>query len=723
MKQQVEIVGDYIKSQPKRHFKLLLSLDLEILTYKTLEILETTLGHTPELDEEGKPKKMWSKTSLADVCTTLGQNLVMHLVDQSKEKVNVQYFHAGYKALYSFVDAGYIEFAKTDPDNKRSEYKIHVKRGKEFEFAELVSVIDVEVPEGYNSKTRPQYDRPIPWEGFYHNVAGKMITNINPEAVSEFTTEKCPKVFDVINKHQDVAYKINTDLLTIYEGCWEDPIFTFEGKDLDEEALIGKSRERDKIIEVAKSVEDRTFWEYLFYDFRGRLYSSSVWLSHAGAKLSKSLYLYADAKPLTSEGYYWLFVHAANCYGFDKLSIDGRYDEADKNMNEWLTWAKDPVNNKEWQEADSPFEFLAAIREIAKAHAHEGGPFEYPSGLPVAWDASCSGLQVLSALSADEISGKLCNLTATDERGDYYKMIAEHVWKGFAYTPEEEADANEIASNLKKLDKLKDVYYRARNWDMLTKINEKRKAYLGTVGDKFQSSAKVFWAKLIEKHPSMGRKVCKRPCMTYFYSAQAKTMANQLYNDFKAEPEFKGLSWSFAKFLTDRIYAACQELMPQPTELMKLFQETGRAFAAEGEQLEMYAPYTNFFFMQTCYKPEVSRVPVIYKKKHIRVNVMINKQGKVDKEKVKSATSPNVVHMLDSQIVAGVIDMANYTVSTIHDSFSAPAADAGKLFEDTRTVFIEMFKNDILGELIENHDVQYGDLDLDEAYQNEHCFS
>ena len=725
MTETIDIIQSFINKGKKRQAILLRTLDQDILAYKTLVALETAFGPFPAVNEQGEPKKWWSETPLSDICVNLGQDLIAPFVDQADEKVNVTYFRAGYEVLYSFVEAKLLKFEKPNPDLKRSEYKIHVVRGKEFDFAALFGVIDVEVPEGYKSMARPQFEKPNPWTKFYDPIGGPMVRGANPAAIEHFTLENTPKVFEVINKHQDVAYKINEDLIEIYEGCWNDPIFTFEGKDLDSEALIGKTRERDKIMEIAKSVEDRTFWEYLFYDFRGRLYSSSVWLSHAGAKLSKSFYLYADKKPLTSEGYFWLYVHAANCWGFDKASIDGRHDFADENMNEWLTWAKDPINNKGWQKADSPFEFIACIREIMKSHAYEGGPFDYPSGLPVAWDATCSGLQVLSALACDEVSGELCNLTATEKRGDYYKYIADHVWADFTYTKEEEAIADEIANNLKTLDKLKDTYYREKNWDLFTKMNDKRKEYLASVGGNFEVSAKVYWAKLVEKHPGISRKVCKRPCMTYFYSAQAKTMANQLYGDFKAEPEFKGLSWTFCKFLTDKIYWACQEHMPVPTSLMQLFQQAGREFANTDDQLAINAPFTNFFFMQSCYNPVTFRVQVAYKNKEngIRVNVMINKQGKVNKDKVKSSTSPNIVHMLDSQIVAGVIDYAEYTVSTIHDSFSANAADAGKLFEDTRTVFIEMFKNDILTEILGSNPIQDGNLDLDEAYQNEHCFS
>ena len=212
-----------------------------------------------------------------------------------------------------------------------------------------------------------------------------------------------------------ISYNINLELLDIYKESLEDPLFTFSNKiDLDQVQLEGLERERDKVLEIAEMVGERQFWEYMFYDSRGRIYSSAVYLSHAGSKLSKSLFLYNKKKAIGSEGWFWMLVHTSNCFGKDKLTIDGRYDFAAGELDKWIAWAKQPhkykgkvdaegnVIEEGWQVTDSPFEFLAAINEIKNAYANPGGVYAYESGLPIAWDATCSGLQVLSALARDE---------------------------------------------------------------------------------------------------------------------------------------------------------------------------------------------------------------------------------------------------------------------------------------------------------------------------------
>jgi DNA-directed RNA polymerase len=49
------------------------------------------------------------------------------------------------------------------------------------------------------------------------------------------------------------------------------------------------------------------------------------------------------------------------------------------------------------------------------------------SGLPVAQDGSCNGLQHFSALLRDEIGGKAVNLIPGDVPEDVYQRIADKV--------------------------------------------------------------------------------------------------------------------------------------------------------------------------------------------------------------------------------------------------------------------------------------------------------
>ena len=715
-----ELIENSFFGVRNKDVKSMLDMDLMEVAYKTLVVLEDGFG-------KEKPENRWNSVKpMTNVASELGRLVLVgnQQEDDDIAKRNLARFKVGYHLLHVFVNAGILEFVRGD--QKRDKYRIRVVKGAEDTFEEFMAQVDsieVEIP----IYTRPQFTKPMPFTSFYHPEAGSMVRNVNPEAIRHINMYECPKVFEVINKHMEVAYEINRDVLEVYMNSLEDDIFTFKNKDLDEEQLGGLERERDKVLELASWVGERTFWEYMFYDSRSRLYSSSVYLSHAASKLSKSLYLYNEKKPIGSEGWFWLLVHTANCFGYDKDSIDGRYEFAEGKLDQWVQIGKDPIKNKLWQKADSPFEFLAAVIEIYKA-VKSGDRYNYESGLAAAWDASCSGLQVLSALAKDHKSGALCNLTDAQERGDYYLMIADEVWKECVYDQSEEKMFKQITADLAKLDKKVSRAFKSGKKDRIKEALAERKEYHSAHKANIYDASKVFWGR--PEMAKLRRKICKRPCMTYFYSCGAKTMSKAMMNDHSADEEYAGINSYYCFWLAKRIYGACERLMPVPTSLMSLFIRLGLDDYNNGQDFSIYSPLTNFKMMQY-YRQDITRqVKMSYKGKEIKPVVTIGKNEKIDRSKVLSATSPNVVHMLDAQIVAGIILKASYTVSSIHDSFSTHLADAGKLYEDCRNVFVELFSEDVLFDMLEQKDslryydeIAKGKLDLEDTRENEHCFS
>ena len=163
---------------------------------------------------------------------------------------------------------------------------------------------------------------------------------------------------------------------------------------------------------------------------------------------------------------------------------------------------------------------------------------------------------------------------------------------------------------------------------------------------------------------------------------------------------------------------------------MDLFIKLGLEAYKEGEDFTIDAPLTNFKMAQYYRKDVTKSVFVKYKGKQISLRIAVGKNDKLDKTKIASATSPNVVHMLDSQIVAGIMLHGHYTVSCIHDSFSTHACDGGKLFEDARTVFVDLFNEDILAKMLRSlgkesylMEVEYGTLDVNDVVLNDYNFS
>ena len=297
MNELSNIIREHLLSSKVRIAKKLRTMDPEELAYKGLVILEESLGKT-------KPEGTWSCVKpLTKFCCSLGTLLLWgnDQEDADERTLRVNRFKAGHLILEAFDVAGLVDITKARADKKtRNAYKIQVKKDAEDTMEDLLSMVDtreVNIP----IYTRPQFIEPLPFIKFYNPEAGRLVRNTNKLANEHFTMKNCPKVFEVINKHMSIAYNINQEVLEVYKASQEDPIFTFENKlDLDETQLSGLERERDKVLELAEMVGEREFWEYMFYDNRGRLYSSAVYLTHAGSKLSKSCLLYTSPSPRDS---------------------------------------------------------------------------------------------------------------------------------------------------------------------------------------------------------------------------------------------------------------------------------------------------------------------------------------------------------------------------------------------------------------------------------------
>jgi len=85
--------------------------------------------------------------------------------------------------------------------------------------------------------------------------------------------------------------------------------------------------------------------------------------------------------------------------------------------------AEDPIRNlNDWDEVDEPWQFMAACEEY---HACVIACTRHHTSLPVATDATCSGLQILAGLAKDASTAKLVNVLPSDKPQDAYKVVAE----------------------------------------------------------------------------------------------------------------------------------------------------------------------------------------------------------------------------------------------------------------------------------------------------------
>ena len=183
----------------------------------------------------------------------------------------------------------------------------------------------------------------------------------------------------------------------------------------------------------ARSIVDdgRTFRMRHHCEWRGRVYQMPL-IHYQREDFIRAMFRFANGKRLSRSRAYRvggysdleiLEIHCSNCHGEDKLPWDGRLAWIKENRPLIERVAADPIKSfDDWREADSPFCFVAACRELA----HAWNNSNYESCLPIAFDGSANGYQHAALLVRNAEAAKKVNLLG-DERNDLYGSVADEL--------------------------------------------------------------------------------------------------------------------------------------------------------------------------------------------------------------------------------------------------------------------------------------------------------
>ena len=159
------------------------------------------------------------------------------------------------------------------------------------------------------------------------------------------------------------------------------------------------------------------------FDYRGRVYPIPAFLTPQDTDFGKSLIRFADESFMDDEAERWLRFQVATTYGLDKETLDNRLSWTYSNEDLIERIATEPIDNiSDWEEVEEPWQFLAACDEFYHCVIKRD---RISTGLPVAIDATCSGLQILAGLAKDKSTAQLVNVLPSDKPQDAYKVIAE----------------------------------------------------------------------------------------------------------------------------------------------------------------------------------------------------------------------------------------------------------------------------------------------------------
>ena len=258
-----------------------------------------------------------------------------------------------------------------------------------------------------------------------------------------------------LNKIQKVAYRLNPFTISVAEALEErgiaigkflpivhydlppKPVDIAENKDakkaycraaaevMNKRAAEFKRSCRTRMtMEAVQRFKDRKrFYIPWSFDYRGRAYPIPAFLTPQDTDFGKALLRFADETYTTSTGCKWLAFQCATTYGLDKATMNERIDWVRREMSLIIRVAKDPIGNlSDWEAAAEPWQFLAACDEYYNVCVAKN---RKTTGLPVATDATCSGLQILAGLARDRSTAQLVNVLPSDRPQDAYAKVAE----------------------------------------------------------------------------------------------------------------------------------------------------------------------------------------------------------------------------------------------------------------------------------------------------------
>jgi len=188
-------------------------------------------------------------------------------------------------------------------------------------------------------------------------------------------------------------------------------------------AEFKKSCRTRMTMEAVERFKDRVYWIPFSFDYRGRVYPIPAFLTPQDTDFGKGLLNFADETYITDRGCEWLAFQCATTWGLDKATMNERLEWVQNNIPLITRVAKDPIDNLgDWEAADEPWQFLASCEEYYSVVIEKS---RLTTCLPVATDATCSGLQILAGLARDRRTAQLVNVLPSDRPQDAYKVVAE----------------------------------------------------------------------------------------------------------------------------------------------------------------------------------------------------------------------------------------------------------------------------------------------------------
>ncbi|MCA3159531.1 MAG: hypothetical protein ING31_08075 [Burkholderiales bacterium] len=415
-----------------------------------------------------------------------------------------------------------------------------------------------------------------------------------------------------------------------------------------------------------------------FADFRGRLYAQTTGVSPQGSDMQKALLHFSVGKPLdTVEAERWFCIHGANKWGYDKVSLDDRVKWVHDRRDLLVQFGTDPITYQGWTEADCPLQFLAWCMEYAEWVTN---PHTFESRIPIGMDGSCNGLQNFSAMLRDEVGGKATNLVPASKPNDIYQMVADVTSLRLRQAAPDEAG------------------FRDR------------------------------WLA-----HGINRKLVKRSVMTLPYGSTRFSCADFIVGDYLkmgSAPQFEKEEYSrAAQYLSHFVWDSIGDVVVKARAAMTWLQASARTIIRNGTEVIRWTVPSGFPVSQAYSEQASHRIRTnLCGNAFLRINVDTDTP---DINRHKNGVAPNFIHSYDAShltLVTVAAAAEGMSLAMIHDDYGTHAADAARLYQLIREIFVDMYESfDPLSDFAALYDLptppERGDLDLRSVMDSPYFFS
>ena len=477
--------------------------------------------------------------------------------------------------------------------------------------------------------------------------------------------------------------------------------------DADIRSLKARRENAQRANRQAIDVGTEEFYYRVGMDFRGRLYYKGAHLNPQMGDDVKVVLTLANKKPLGASGLHWLCWGVASAAGYDKAAFGARVTYTREHLEEIRKAVEEPANSDFFintvMKDGEPALFLQRATELINA-IDSGNTATYETNITIAMDATCSGLQILSAVAKDRQGGRLVNITATPEtqteKADVYGTVAKLI--------------------LSKYEKLPHNFFAQWIYDngiprrftkrpvMTLPYSATIRSAIGYVLVELQGNSE----KGLAPYPLPSSEEARKELLDSMRSLLGKN--EEEGDDVAAKLDDNSLYFGMASLIAKDIHAVCKETIPAAMALLEFFKATPRklydhAIWNTPDGLHVKQRYGVEEETQTKYTLSwVDQETGELSQKLIRRRYAYLDPSERDRSKASNGMPPNWVHSLDGTLVRRVMLKAPFEVISIHDSFAAHPADCGDLARILREQFVWLIEQEPLQRLIEQLNLQVG---------------